>query len=201
MPGLIDYYFAPISGYAYLGHRALIALAADLGARVRYHPLVIGQIFAASGTTPPFAQSAPRKSYRIADQARWAAHYDLPITAVPRHWPTDPVLACKVILAAGQIGVDQDATSFACLAATWAHERDIADPDQLRDVLQQAGLPAQALLQAAAAPGIAEALAQETEAAIAAQIFGSPSYVVAGERFWGQDRLPFLRAALTRQAA
>jgi len=46
-----------------------------------------------------------------------------------------------------------------------------------------------------------EAAEAITDAAIAAEVFGSPTYVVAGERFWGQDRLPFVRAALTEAAA
>lgn len=201
MPGGIDYYYAPISGYAYLGHKALMALAADLGATVRFKPLLIAKVFAAADTTPPFAQSDARKTYRIEDQARWAAQYGLEMNAVPKHWPTNPALACKAILAARQMGVSQDAASFACLKAVWAEERDVAEAEELGAALSDAGLPAADILAAAEAPEITAEMESITDAAIAAEVFGSPTYVVNGQRFWGQDRLSFVAEALKAEAA
>jgi len=183
----IDYYFAPISGYAYLGHQALMRVAAEAGATVNFLP----------DTTPPFAQSDVRKSYRIADQARWAAQYDLPMAAVPKHWPTDPVPSCKAILATAAVGADQDAASFACLKAVWADDRNIADYGDLSAALSDAGLPAAEILEAANAPEIGAQVDAITAKAITAEVFGSPTYVVNGQRFWGQDRLAFLAAALS----
>lgn len=196
MTRTIDYYFAPISGYAYLGHRPFLALAADTGARVRFRPVEIGKVFAASGTTPPAAQSDVRKSYRMQDQARLAAAQGLPMRAVPAHWPTAPGLACRAIVAAGFLGLDQGVASFACLHAVWAEDRDIADPDQLAAALEAARLPAGQVMAEADRPDIARAADECTAAAIAAGVFGSPTYVVGTERFWGQDRLTQLRAAL-----
>jgi 2-hydroxychromene-2-carboxylate isomerase len=48
----------------------------------------------------------------------------------------------------------------------------------------------------------AERYAVNTAAAIAAGVFGSPSYVIDGEVFWGQDRLDFVgrRLESNRQA-
>lgn len=192
----IDYYFAPISGYAYLGHRPFLALAAETGAQVRFRPVEIGKVFAATGTTPPFAQSEVRKSYRMQDQARLAAAQGLSMRAVPAHWPTAPGLACRAIVAAGVLGLDQGAAAFACLQAVWAEDRDIADPDQLAAALEAAGLPAAQVMAEADRPDIARAADECTAAAIAAGVFGSPTYVLGTERFWGQDRLAHLRMAL-----
>lgn len=196
MAGVIDYYFAPISGYAYLGHQALMALAAEMGAEVRFHPLLIAKVFAASGTTPPFAQSEPRKSYRIEDQARWAALHGLRINPAPAHWPTNPEPAARIILAAGAMGLDQAALSFACLRAVWAEDRNIAEIGVLTAIMTDLGMPAAELMALAESAEIDAKTAAVTEAAIAAEIFGSPTYVVGRNRFWGQDRLEFVRAAL-----
>jgi len=196
MKRVIDYYFAPISGYAYLGHKPFMALLRDTGAQVRFRPVEIGKVFAATGTTPPFAQSDVRKSYRMQDQARLAAAQDLIMRAVPAHWPTAPGLACRAIVAAGVLGLDQDTASFACLRAVWAEERDIADPDQLGAALDAAGLPAAQIMAEAATPAITHAADDCTAAAIDAGVFGSPTYVLGTERFWGQDRLEHLRTAL-----
>ncbi len=198
MAAVIDYYFAPISGYAYLGHRPLMALAAETGAEVRFRPVEIGKVFAAADTTPPFAQNPVRRSYRIEDQARWAARLGLPMAATPAHWPTPPGLACRAILATGEMGHDQDAATFACLRAVWAEDRNIADADDLTAAFDAAGLPGAEIL--AHAPAMAEAAEACTQGAIDAGVFGSPTCVVDGARFWGQDRLDFLRAALTQGA-
>lgn len=201
MARIIDYYFAPISGYAYLGHKGLMSLASETGATVNFKPLLIAKVFAAADTTPPFAQSDARKSYRISDQKRFADKAGLVMNAVPEHWPTDPSLGCRVILAAGKLdtgklGANQDAATFACLKAVWAQNRNIADPDDLASALTEAGLPAAELLTAAEHPDIATQMTGITEEAIKADVFGSPTYVVDGERFWGQDRLDFLREAV-----
>ncbi|MEO9574251.1 MAG: 2-hydroxychromene-2-carboxylate isomerase [Tateyamaria sp.] len=200
MGGTITYYFAPISGYAYLGHPSLMALAKDHGAKVVFKPLMIAKVFAASETTPPFAQSAPRKSYRIEDQARWAAQKGLAMTATPAHWPTDPGPACKAIIAAGQLGLDQDVITFGCLKAVWAQERNIAETETLADILDAAGCDAAKVLDLAATDAIAAEVQQITEEAIAGEVFGSPTYVYGGQRFWGQDRLDFLGQAMQTEA-
>lgn len=199
MPGVIDYYFAPISGYAYLGHDALLALADEMGVNVRYHPMLIAKVFAAADTTPPFAQSDPRKSYRIEDQARWATVRGIPISTLPAHWPTNPEPAARVIVAAGDMGLDQGALTGAMLRAVWVEDRDISTPETLTEILDSLGHSSDYVLSRAEELG--GRVEEITKSAIAAQVFGSPTYVVAGQRFWGQDRLDFVRAALQAEAA
>jgi 2-hydroxychromene-2-carboxylate isomerase len=201
MARTIDYYFAPISGYAYLGHRPLMALAARCGARVRFRPVEIARVFAAADTTPPFAQNPVRRSYRVEDQARLAARQGLEMSPQPAHWPTPPGLACRAILAAGALGQDQDAASFACLRGVWAEDRDIADPVQLTAALDAAGLDGTAILDRAASPDIADQADACTKAAIDEGVFGSPTFVLDRTRYWGQDRLDFLEEALIAASA
>jgi len=100
------------------------------------------------------------------------------------------------------VAVEQADGSQAALAlagrvftACWAQERDIADPATLAELLAEAGLPAQRLAASNEAPAL-ERYAANTAQAIAAGVFGAPSYVVDGEIFWGQDRLDFLARRL-----
>lgn len=196
MGGRITYYFAPFSGYAYLGHQDLMALANESGVEVDFCPLMIAKVFAASETTAPFAQSEARKSYRIEDQARWSAAKGLPMNALPAFWPTDPGPACKAIIAAGQLGFDQDAISFGCLRACWAEDRNIGDVATLHEILTAAGADAAAVMELAASDDVAAEVGKITDQAIAGEVFGSPTYVFEGKRFWGQDRLNFLADTL-----
>lgn len=185
----IDYFYTPISGYAYLGEPRLREIAKAAGARLRYRPMDIVRVFAATDTVPPFKQSDARLSYRREDLARKARMLGLPINVAPRHWPTNASLASRVIAAIALEGNDPGAASFALLSAVWADELDIAQPDHIAHALSRAGLDGTALIAAAEAPEAAAAVAGNTEAAIAARVFGSPTYVVEDERFWGQDRL------------
>lgn len=195
----IDYFYSPISGYAYLGEPRLREIARSSGALLHYRPMDIVRVFAATDTTPPFKQSDARLSYRREDLARKARTLGLPINVAPRHWPTDATLASRVIAAAAIRGHDPGPVSFALLSAVWADELDIAEPHQVEQALTRADLDAASLLEAAESAEAAQAVAANTEAAIAARVFGSPTFLVGGERFWGQDRLEDLAARLQRQ--
>ena len=61
-------------------------------------------------------------------------------------------------------------------------------------------MDAGALLAAAEQPAARQAYRDNTDAAVAAGVFGSPSYVYRGELFWGQDRLEMLEEAVARAA-
>ena len=196
----IDYFYSPMSGYAYLGEARLRQIADATGARLRYRPMDIVRVFAATDTVPPFKQSEARLSYRREDLARKAHALGLPINVTPRHWPTDATLASRVIAAAALEGHDPGPVSTALLKAVWADELNLADAGHVAHALSCAGLDAEALLGAATAPEAAAAVAGNTEAAIAARVFGSPTYVVGDERYWGQDRLDDLARTLARLA-
>ena len=193
----IDYYFTPQSPWTYLGHARFARMVQIAGAEVRLLPADFGQVFASSGGLP-LAQRAPqRQAYRLMDLARFSRQLGLPMNLRPRYFPVAGDAAARLIIA-----VDQQDGSAAALklcsaifAAVWEHERDIADPAVLRELLDEAGLdPARMTL--SASPEVQERYQANTRQAIDAGIFGAPSYVIGGEIFWGQDRLEFVERAL-----
>lgn len=193
---VIHYYFAPMSGYAYLGHARLLDIAAQAGVEIRYHPLDMLKVFSAAGSFPPAKYPAVRQIHRKADMARWAAEFDLPMNPTPAFWPVPMGLACAAILAAGALGLDQGVVSGAVLSAVWEDEMNIADKDDLFRALQAAGLDPAPILTKAATPEIQQASFEETEKAIDLGIFGSPTYVINDDWFFGQDRLQILQKRL-----
>lgn len=193
---IIDYYFAPMSGYAYLGHAHFLELAVKSVATVNFHPLDMAQVFAAAGSFPPAKYPEIRQHHRKADMLRWAAQRSLPINATPAYWPVPMGLACQVITAAKSIGADQGVVTGAILAAVWAHDLNIADIGDIATILDKNNLPTDKILTAAKAPNVIAAAQAETQDAIAKGLFGSPTYVVSDEWFFGQDRLDFLERAL-----
>lgn len=192
----IDYYYAPISGYAYLGEPRLKALAKRMEVTIRYRPVDIAAVFKASETVPPFAQSEARLSYRFEDMERWAAKLGLPIIAKPPHWPVPVGLACGVIYAADALGADTGAASFAMLKGVYADGKNMSEPADVWAALTAAGLDADALMKMAETDEVAAMAAAATEEAIRLKVFGSPTYIFNGQRFFGQDRIDFLEDAL-----
>ena len=120
----------------------------------------------------------------------------MPIRLQPAHYPVDREPSSRLVLAAREHGLDALALSQAVLRAIWSEDRDIADWVTLQDIARDAGLDGAALIESARHPRMHARYVQNTQAAIAAGVFGSPTYVVDGERFWGQDRLDFLEERL-----
>jgi carboxymethylenebutenolidase len=197
---MIDYYLAPQSPWTYLGHPRLADIARAAGARINVLPFDLGgKVFPVSGGLP-LAQRAPqRQAYRLVELKRFSEHLGLPLNLRPRFFPVNGDLAARLVIAA-ELHEGSDAAmavAGAVLRAVWAEERDIADPGELATLLAACGLPA-AHLDDADAPATAQRYDANTQRAIAAGVFGAPSYVVDGEIFWGQDRLDFLQRRLAR---
>ena len=194
----IDYDFAPVSPWTYLGHERFTRLAQDQGAQVRVLPIDLGQVFPVSGGLPLPKRAPQRQAYRLVELQRFARHLGLPLNPQPRHFPVPADDASRLIIAVDR----QDGTDAAMrltgalLSAVWAQERNIADAAVLAEILQEQGLPAQRL-QDARDPAVQAAYEAHTRDAIEAGVFGAPSYVVDGEIFWGQDRLDFLERRLS----
>jgi 2-hydroxychromene-2-carboxylate isomerase len=85
----------------------------------------------------------------------------------------------------------------AVFKAIWAEQRNMGDADTVGQVLTAAGLDAPSVLALAADPQVKESLKIRTQQAVDRGVFGAPTFFVGDEMFWGQDRLDFVRAALT----
>lgn len=199
-PPTVDYYFAPQSPWAYLGHTRLCAVLAESGAAVHLRPVDLGTVFPASGGLP-LAQRAPqRQAYRLVELRRFSEWLGLPLNLQPRFFPVSGDAAARLLIATDLAAGSAAALRLAgaVFAAVWAEERNIADPATLAALLEAQNLPGDLLAQAEAQQARYE---DYTRQALAAGVFGAPSYVLDGEIFWGQDRLDFLRRRLLGTAA
>lgn len=196
MRARIDYFFTPISGFAYLGHAALMRLAAEHGAQVVLRPTDMLAVFAALGITPPPRQAAARLRYRQADMRRWAACRRLALVTEPRFWPADATLASLAIIAAQASGGDAGGLAGALLEAVWARDLDIAAPETVGRLARACGCEPAALLAQARSARSEAAYAANTAEAIERGVPGSPTFLLGEEMFFGQDRLSFLGQAL-----
>jgi 2-hydroxychromene-2-carboxylate isomerase len=195
----IDYYLAPQSPWAYLGHERFAAIARRAGARINVMPVDFGKVFAVSGGLPLGQRAPQRQAYRLVELARTSEFLKLPMHVKPLFFPVagDDVARLTITVGMHDGANAAMAISGAALKACWAEQRNIAALPTLAELLGECGLDAQRLAQSQS-PVAQEHYAMFTQKAIDANVFGAPSYVVDGEIFWGQDRLDYLERRLMR---
>jgi 2-hydroxychromene-2-carboxylate isomerase len=203
MPVTIDYYMSLNSPWTYLGCAPFAEIARRNGATVDIKPCKFGPIFEQTGGLPLPKRSPQRRAYRMMELKRWREVRNAPIHLEPKHSPCDDAAAVRLVIAAKLQGRDAHRLSLELGRAIWEREETLADPATMALAAQRAGLDALALLAAAPPDAELDGLYEKyTQEALAAGVFGAPSYVLpSGEIFWGQDRLELLERALKRLAA
>ena len=197
MTSSVDYFLAIQSPWTYLGHGRFAAMLQASGAQLRLRPIDLGQVFPVSGGLPLPKRAPQRQAYRLVELARWSVYLKLPLNLHPKFFPVPGDTASRLVIAVTEQD-GQDAAmklTGALLSAVWAEERNINDAATLSALLAQCGLDSGRLEQSGQ-PAVQQAYEAHTKAAIDAGVFGSPSYIVDGEIFWGQDRLDFVERKL-----
>jgi len=198
----VDYYFAPQSPYAYLGHERFARLAKEHGAAVRVLPVDLGgKVFPVSGGVPLTKRAPQRQAYRLVELKRFSEWLKQPLNLQPKYFPVSGDDAAKLIIAVDlKDGTDAAMKiTGAVMRAVWVQERNIADEQVLVALLDEQGL-SPARLEDAHSQTVHERYEIDTTLAIQAGVFGAPSYVIDGEIFWGQDRLDFVARRLAQSA-
>ena len=195
----IDYYFATISPWMYLGHERFVEIARRNAATVAVKPVNFGDVFPASGGLPLSKRAPQRQAYRLVELKRWSEFLGIPLNLQPKYFPANGDLAAFWILAAAEQSADDAlALTGAIGRALWVEERDVANADTLAGLAQGRGLDAARLGDRAQSQAIKDRYAALTQEAIARGVFGAPTYVYHDELFWGQDRLDFLARKLAK---
>jgi 2-hydroxychromene-2-carboxylate isomerase len=196
MARTVSVYYALQSPWTYLGWQRFRDLAAATGAEVRYRPIKMAPIFAASGGLPLAQRPQQRQAYRLMELERWREHLAVPLNLHPRFFPVDEATAALMVIALGQRGGDVGRLSQAMMTAVWAEERNLAERATLLAIAAEQDQDGETLLAAAAEDAAQRAYGANTEAALAAGVFGVPTFQIGDELFWGQDRLDFVARAL-----
>ncbi len=198
MSRTVDYYFAPQSPWTYLGHARFAAMAKAAGVTVRVLPVDLGgKVFPISGGLPLPKRAPQRQAYRLVELKRFSEFLNIPLHPQPKYFPVAGDDAACLIIAVDQHDGPDAAMKIAgaIMTAVWAQERNIGDHQVLAELLAECSLDAARLAQSGSQE-VRERYEAHTQQAIAAGVFGAPSYLVDGEMFWGQDRLDFVARKL-----
>lgn len=196
MTSSIDYYYWLNSDWALLGADRLVAIAKKHGVRINFKPVDLPHVYSRTGGVLLSHRSPERQAYRVQELKRWCCKLDYKLNITPKYMCPNADLASCIVIAAISKGYEAHELSKAILRAEWCEERDISSNEVLREVVQGQGFDYDELLPMARSRQVEQTYRANTEQAIVAGVFGSPSYVFQGELFWGQDRLDMLDEAI-----
>lgn len=198
----IEYFYAAYSGYAYIGSALFREIAERAGARVVHRPFHLRTLVSARGNADRVQDPAYRAYAFRREIERWAEYRGVrTLGRGPTHHQKSYDMANRMLIASGETGPGTDRLAHAFLEAHWADDADLSDTATLKALAASVGLDGGALFDAAGAPEIAAHHEENTNEAIERGFFGSPTYVVEGDPFYGQDRLELVARALERPFA
>lgn len=192
----IDYFFSCSSPWSFLGHAPFMEVARAHKAEVAFFPVALGAVFAETGGLPLPQRAPARQRYRLLELQRWRVKRQVDFHIHPAFWPFDPKLADQMVIAALQEGMPVEKLLPRLFSGVWQRQENLGNPDVLATIADEVGLPGGVLVKAASGEKATEAYEANRDKAIAADVFGAPSYVLEGEVFWGQDRVALLEDAL-----
>ena len=198
MTKTVEYFLAPQSPYAYLGHDRFVSITKKAQATVLIKPFDVAKIFSLSGGVPVAQRPLQRQAYRLVELQRWSSYLNKPFVLQPAFFPVSGDPGSKLIIAAQQAYETEKALALAGAlgSAIWAEEKNITDLMTLEAIASNLKLDGAKLVAALESDAVLKSFNQHTEEAIAAKVFGVPWYRIDGEDFWGQDRLDFVERAL-----
>ncbi len=187
----ILFYFDFLSPYGYLGSIEVERMAARLGRQVEWRPVLLGVTVLKVMGLKALPDTPLKKDYVAHDLERCARLMRIPFNRPDA--PMQPLAAMRAYTwLAGQDAALAKRFGQAVYRTHWAEATDMSSPLAVAKVAAALGVDPAALLEAIGSAPVKQTLHQAVEAAIAAGVFGVPSFVVGGEMFWGADRLPMV---------
>lgn len=199
----IEYIYSAHSAYAYLGSAELNRICARHDVTLVHKPVLLTPVVEAQRSQPFRARTQAHVDYFFGREIeRWAEYRDVPVVKFrPTYHDADYALASGMIIALGDTGAKTDAMAHALLQAHWRDDADLSNPDTLSNVATGLGHDAASLLKQAASEPVQTKLRNNSDWARGQSVFGSPTYIVDGDPFYGQDHLALVERAISKPFA
>jgi 2-hydroxychromene-2-carboxylate isomerase len=193
----IEYFYSAHSAFAYIGSKELLDICNRHGCGLIHRPMDLDPVIrAANGGVDRYRSQIHHAYFFGLEIARWARARGVEIIDFRPTYHDNPLtLPNGMLIAADRLGADVDRLSQAILTAHWREDANIADPGRLAEIARAAGIAPDALLEIALSEDIQKQHRENTDEAIRRGVFGSPTYFLNGEMFYGQDHLAFLEEA------
>jgi 2-hydroxychromene-2-carboxylate isomerase len=196
MTKTVEFFFDVGSPTAYLASTQIQKIASEAGATLQYGPMLLGGVFKATGNASPVSVPAKGK-WMFSDMNLWAKRYGVTLRMNP-HFPinTLPLMRGAVAM---QMRMPEkfDAYLSAVMNAIWQDKKNMGDPAVIAETLAAIGLDPAAFMAMIGDDEIKAALVKNTEEAVSRGVFGAPTFFVGDQMFFGQDRMMFVKEALS----
>ena len=199
----IEYFYSAHSAFAYLGSARFMDIARAGNHRIVHKPIHLTPVIEAGGAGSTRNRSDKHRAYYFGREIdRWAEERNAPVMdGIPTHHYNDMTLSNCMLIAAAQQDANVDQLAHILLEAHWRDDADLADRDTLVRLAQSIDTDPAPLLDAALTPAMKAVYDANTQEAIDRSVFGSPTYFVAGDMFYGQDHLEMVERALKKPYA
>jgi 2-hydroxychromene-2-carboxylate isomerase len=187
----VEFHFDFGSPNAYLSHKVIPAIERRSGARFQYVPVLLGGVFKLTGNQSPamaFAGIKNKPDYDRLEMQRFIARHRLGEFRMNPHFPVNTLQIMRGAVAADVAGVLTPYVDTV-FADMWERGEKMDDPAVIGARLAAAGLPADELIRLSQSDEVKARLLRNTEDSVARGAFGSPTFFVGDQMFFGKDRL------------
>lgn len=197
----IDFYYAIGSRYSYLASTQIDALKEETGCNIEWRPISSARLIARRGNSPFEGKPVSGQyewTYRELDAKRWANFYGVPYLEPRGRVRFDAELLALASTAAKRLDKGE-AYSRSLFAAMFQDSLSEIDERECISRAEACGIAAIDFQAALRAQETVDQLNETIDNAFDAGVFGVPTFVVAGELFWGNDRMILLRHYLAQR--
>jgi len=197
----LEFHFDFGSPNAYLAHRVIPSIEARLGARFDYVPVLLGGVFKATNNRSPaeaFRDIRNKREFAELETRRFLARHG--ITGFRRNpfFPVNTLLIMRGAVAARHAGCFERYVEV-MFHSMWSDPKKLDEPGIVQAVLHAGGLDAPGLLALTQSADVKQELIRNTEVSVARGTFGSPTFFVGDEMFFGKDQLRDVEEEFIRQ--
>ncbi|MCR8958769.1 2-hydroxychromene-2-carboxylate isomerase [Variovorax sp. S2] len=192
----VDFFFDVGSPASYLAWTQLPGLCASHGADLVYRPMLLGGVYQATGNASPTAVPVKGR-YTQMDYERHARRYGVPLKGNP-HFPIITLFLMRAVTGVQLRRPEQLQQLLGCVfKALWVDALDLNDAQLTANALIAGGFDPGDIERLAQDPETKAALKATTQEAVERGVFGAPTLFVGDHMFFGQDRMDFVREALS----
>ena len=200
MASPVQYYYSAYSAYAYIGHQYFERIVKNSQRQIDHKPFNLIKCIDNIGSQPLSDRTEASLEYYFKRQCdRWPEFRNV---EMPGQTPTSHSnaadLADRILIASIFSNKNIDQLAFKFMLHHWTKNIDLTNENQIKEILISENFDSDELLKIANTKKVIDIYEQNTEQAIALSVFGSPTYFVDGDMFYGQDNLELVERALQK---
>jgi 2-hydroxychromene-2-carboxylate isomerase len=199
----VEFHFDFGSPNAYLAHLILPHIEQRTGVKFKYVPALLGGVFKLTNNRSPAVSMLGIKNrleYEELERRRFVRRHNITRFTWNPFFIVNTLFIMRGAIAAEIEGVFEHYVDEV-FRHMWSEPKKMDDPEVVRAALEESGFDASALLARVREPDVKERLLQNTQASVARGTFGSPTFFVGNEIFFGKDRLRDVEEEIVRVSA